>query len=465
VVRRLRCCALLLGLLCAAAEASAQQGDTYRQLGAELTAGRLDEDYLLTLNPKFFLSMGGLWSPGCADGDARCAATLRLGMHAPLRLRVDDNAPVEGDTLRMEDWDEPGDYLRILRFVAYGDPGQPLSFRFGELGPLTVGGGTVIYNHFNTISPDNHRPGARLSLGDSTVYGDVFIDDVTRPALIGGELSVRPLGFLAEGGAAPTPLVVGLTVITDLSAPLELERGADGEAVVDATRRPEVSREQATTWIGGRVGYERTFEAQGLTLGASLDGNAHLDVGQGAHLGLHYAQDVGARVVGDAELILGSGGYLPRAIGPSYAVDRYQLGGYGLALPAPRLRVAATRRERDAGELLRAVYARLGVEVPGSLMVELAYQGMIDVPGADMALLRLSAPAAGALRASAFIGASGADASELLSPRATLIAAEARYDLLPALYIVGRYGQSWRLSDAGDYATVPDWSVGVGAAW
>jgi hypothetical protein len=30
---------------------------------------------------------------------------------------------------------------------------------------------------------------------------------------------------------------------------------------------------------------------------------------------------------------------------------------------------------------------------------------------------------------------------------------------------VGRWGQSWRLSDAGEYTTVPDWNVGIGGAW
>jgi hypothetical protein len=464
-------CALLLLLCSAPAVASAQEDMVRRAVGAELTFGRIDEDHLLALVPKLALEIPELWMPGCKPSRPACWATLRLGMHIPLRLVVDDEAPLQDGAVRAEDWDEPGDYLRVLRYFSYGDPGQPLSVRLGELGPLTVGGGTLVYNHFNTLTPDNFRPGARLAAGSSTIYVDLFVDNVTAPSLVGGALLVRPLGFIAEDDK-PTALGLGLSVFSDINAPTVLARDADGGAVVDLRRYPSVMTSQPTTWIGGRVAYDVLANDEGSNLSVSLDGNAHLEVGQGGHLGAHYTLVGGLTLLADAELILGSAGYLPRALGPTYAIDRYQLDGHGQALPAPALRVAATLRDEASG-LHRAAFGHVGVASQSGMRAELSYQHMFDTPGADMALLQLSAQLMSSTRLGLFMFSSGADTSKLLRGRNTLLASELRLDLLPllgdpgasSLYLVGRWGQSWRLSDAGEYTTVPDWNVGIGGAW
>jgi hypothetical protein len=255
VVRRLLGAALLAVVSCVSASARAQDttDGLRRALGAEVTFGQIDEDLFVTLNPKFYLEVPGLWQPGC--GADWCRATLRLGAHMPLRVRVSDRQPGEGERLRLEDWDEPGDYLRVLRFVAYGAPEQALSARLGELGPLTFGGGAIVFQHFNTLTPDNHRPGARATLNHARVGADVFVDDVTGPSLIGGDVVIRPLGFLVND-AKETPLGVGVSAVVDCDAPTRLVLGPEGEAQVDVYRYPQVAASQVTTWISGRLFYD-----------------------------------------------------------------------------------------------------------------------------------------------------------------------------------------------------------------
>jgi hypothetical protein len=463
VVRRLLGAALLAVVSCVSASARALDttDGLRRALGAEVTFGQIDEDLFVTLNPKFYLEVPGLWQPGC--GADWCRATLRLGAHMPLRVRFSDRQPGEGERLRLEDWDEPGDYLRVLRFVAYGAPEQALSARLGELGPLTFGGGAIVFQHFNTLTPDNHRPGARATLNHARVGADVFVDDVTGPSLIGGDVVIRPLGFLVND-AKETPLGVGVSAVVDCDAPTRLVLGPEGEAQVDVYRYPQVAASQVTTWISGRLFYDSliNFDDMGR-IGVLVTGALHAGVGQGAHLGVSYRREglVWAEV--DAEWMVGSAGYLPRAIGPAYGVERYQQAGLGLGLPAPKLRALATLRA-GAGGVGQGVFARAAMRA-GWAGIEVAYQNMLDMPQADMATARLFVQPTTPVIFSIYAATGGAATRGLFRAHNTLVASELRVDVVPGLYLVVRWGQSFRLGADGVYAPVPDWHVGLGGAW
>jgi hypothetical protein len=453
--------ALVTALVCfAPLTTSAQQASAAKradrdalqtQLGAELTFGQIDEDLLLTVAPRFALQVGGLWQPGCDEDD--CRATLRLGVHVPLRLRVLDRPPVEGDTLRLEDWDEPGDYLRVLRYFIYGDEDQRLHIRLGELGPLTLGDGTLVYSHFNTITPDNHRPGARLAIGDSRLARlDAFLDHLLAPQLLGADLSLRPLNLFAD--TPDSPLSLGLTYVTDLNAPLTLSRDADGTATLDSRRYPQVQDASPSTWLAARLGLD-LFDTETGRLTLTLSGASHLTLGQGAHLNTRYSARV-ADITLDAQLegFVGTAGYMPRAIGPLYEFERYQARGYGIALPAPRQRIAATLKLRD--ELTTGLFASAAADLqPLLTRVEIAHQRRFDLDDADLFTARLISAPIDRLQLGAHL--------IWLADSPLILATEARYDLLPHLYLIARFNRTSRTDDLGDYRAVPDWHLGLGA--
>jgi len=100
-------------------------------LGAELGFSQVDEDYFLTLRPRFDLNFGN----------------FGLGLQIPLNLRVIDKSPKNdndyGGIIRAEDWDEPSEYFRAVRWLRYGHPRDFVYFRVGGLDG-ELGNGTIM---------------------------------------------------------------------------------------------------------------------------------------------------------------------------------------------------------------------------------------------------------------------------------------------------------------------------------
>ena len=48
-----------------------------------------------------------------------------------------------------EAWDSPSTWLRLIRYIRYGQPYDPFHFRFGELDYLTIGHGSIMSGYSN----------------------------------------------------------------------------------------------------------------------------------------------------------------------------------------------------------------------------------------------------------------------------------------------------------------------------
>lgn len=56
------------------------------------------------------------------------------------------------------------------------------------------------------------------------------------------------------------------------------------------------------------------------------------------------------------------------------------------------------------------------------------------------------------------------DFSQVLDLDGALVVAESRIHLHGPVFALGTYGRMWRLADNGQYQTVDDWNVGLGAS-
>lgn len=283
---------LLALLLLAPAAALGQQparGGSSKEangyLGAELAFGQLDEDFFTLLNFTFGLKMRAP-KVGCTGGD--CKTNLTLGLNIPLRLRTIDREPSDTGTLRQEDWDEPGDYLRVLRFVEYGAPQERLHLRMGELGGAVLGHGTVMNRYFNVLDVDHNQFGVHVNVNERLGGAQVIVDHLLDPEVMAVRGYVRPWALLAPGSWMER-YAVGASLALDIDAPLAFERVnvlEDPRApyVVDGQRNLKPSRAEVTGVFSVDQELLLVDEAE-VDFAPFLDLNFHLDGDPGLHLG------------------------------------------------------------------------------------------------------------------------------------------------------------------------------------
>ena len=430
-------------LCCIPATATAETG---RQLELEVGVGAVDEDWLLTTRLGFFW-FTQTTSPGCVEGD--CTAPVKAALGAPIRWQLTDDDPKDGGAIRQTDWDDPGDFFRIARFLQFGESHQTLYARFGELGAVDLGHGTIAGGYLNTLTIGDFNPGFEAAA--NTRYGglQVFLDDVTRPRVFGLRGHVRPWGFGESRFLGR--LSFGLSAVSDFAAPLTV---ATGDPVRGA---PVVEEAESVTIVGLDIDLT-TVETDTSEWWFYADGNA--GVGLGAHLGTVLRLGFGewwisvraeGRAVGE--------NYLPNYFGPFYRVQRYQMVGWGRQRPQPK-RVLAELDRRQA--LLGAM---------GQLSVSWRELVTLDVSAAEhggpadtSAWIRLSFAPPGPFSAGVYWAQPAADADALLDWESSLLAAEARVAVFGPLYVHGRVDHLFRLEADGTYVPALDWSAGAGAS-
>ena len=88
-----------------------------------------------------------------------------------------------------ESWDNPSTWLRLVRYIRYGQPYDPLHVRFGELDYLTIGHGSIMSGYANY-----DRRGLRLNFRSSENRSgfETMLNDIGNPTIFGGRVFLRP---------------------------------------------------------------------------------------------------------------------------------------------------------------------------------------------------------------------------------------------------------------------------------
>lgn len=458
--------ALLVGacLAICTAPALAQEEPGAGGVAAELIYDQIDGELLLGLRLKFGYEFV-VPQIGCdeaeEDADA-CDTRLKIALQAPLRV------PLGGDDsgfLRQEDWDELSDYLRIVRTLEYGSPDEALHAHFGELGPASLGHGTIVRNYYNVITTDHYKMGAAADL--NTVYGgaELLIDHLIDPGVSGGRVFVNPWAFV-DADNILARVGFGATLVADLQAPTRLKIADELEPnarpiAVDSALNPVVEASQTTSFVGFDVEFP-LVEAEQFGLVPYADFSHHTSLGSGFYGGLflnyqptdelEFRSQLEYRRVGEK--------FLPTYFGPIYEIERFQFLGWGQELPAPKVRQAASLK----GGAAHGFYGSLSAQVSGLFDFTAAYA---DHQGPDnrLAHLKASVTPAENIQLGAFYHKQYFDVfADLLDLDGVLIAAESRVGVWGPLYLLGRYGRLWQVDPDGYYQNVHDFSLGIGAS-
>ncbi len=427
----------------------------------ELGYGKLAEDSFLDVHLKLGYSFD-VPQLGCSKHEepSGCQTKLRLAAQAPLRFRVADAAPADDSLLRRADWDEPSDYLRVVRSIEYGRPTEALHLKIGELGPISLGHGTLVRDYYNVITTDHFQLGAAGGL--NTVYGgfEMLLDNVVAPSVVGGRVFVNPWAFVDKDSFL-SRIALGATMVSDINAPTHLAAASPTSVAVDDALNPVVIADQVTTLVGADVEIA-AVDTDFFGLVPYADFNHHVSLGSGVHVGTF----VTLRPLDSLELLsqlefrrVGQH-YLPDYVGPLYEIERYQFAGWSQRLPAPKVRAAASLNNPASN----GFYASLTARMPGLFSVSAAFSDH-QGPANQMLRLRASATPIRTVQMGLFYQKQNFDKfSDVLDLDGALVAAESRIGVYGPTYVLGRYGRMWRLSDDGRYQTVDDWSLGLGAS-
>ncbi|MEM6731109.1 MAG: hypothetical protein AAF658_06110 [Myxococcota bacterium] len=161
----------------------------------------------------FFASV----DPGAAFYGDGWAASL----HLPLNLLLVENGSLDygGLRVREQDWDEPADFTRVIRFFTIGRKEEPLYFTVNSLRPTTIGQGTLIDKYQGNIDVDRHVTGVELDAYNNWGGFQFQLNDITlQNQVVGGVAFIKPLGFFSDGWFA-TGLSLGVEYAADFRAP------------------------------------------------------------------------------------------------------------------------------------------------------------------------------------------------------------------------------------------------------
>lgn len=437
--------------------------------GAELGFGQLNEDFFLNfnINLTFRLPAPKLL---CEETEGKsCVTQTAVGLRVPLRLRVIDRAPQDKETLRKEDWDEVSDYFKIVRFIEYGIPSDPIHARLGELSGVTVGHGTAMNRYFNVLNIDHFQLGFHGNYNHKVGGVQVVVDNLLEPEVLGGRTYVRPWSIL-DPSSWWVRYAVGMSLLLDVDAPREFER----VNVQDNPATPyKVDKHNhlipSSSEITGVLGIDQEIflvQEELVDFIPYMDLNFHLDGSPGLHLGaltnlrpadaLDFHSRLELRWLGE--------NYIPDYFSSLYEIERDAYFGFG-GQGQPKLIVL---EGLDRGSLVGA-YGEATLDIKGAFVLTAAYE---DYQGPDNAslLLRAQLPSVGSLHLGAMYRKIGFDdLDEAFNPENALLVAEARYHVLPFLYLLTQYSRLWRLKDeearseeGSPYETVDDWFVGAG---
>lgn len=437
-------------------------------IGWEAEMGKIEEDWFLFLRPQLNIDLG----------------RFGLGLQVPLRIRIEDNDPEDeddyGDLIRREDWDEPSDWLKAIKYIRYGYKGDPIHAVAGDLRSVSLGHGTIVHMYSNNLDINHFKMGALLDL-DTEYFGvETIQSNIHGYGLRGGRAYVRPFGFFSRDPSWRR-LAFGATYVRDERAPYTLEAKGGGPYLDPSNQVPAVDDEMNfKVWdrkMAEVSGVDAEYEVMDITfirMLAYADYNRIRGGGDGFHTGVLgririplFSVELETR----AEFRRLDGNYLPAYFGSHYEIQRYQfpfvdnLGKYGLGAGA-EVTTMPKRRALESLEngTLKGYYGELDACILGLVTIGGSFD---DYQGPYNSNLRLYAevPSLEGVQLECYYLKSRFDEwkDAFTFDERSMFLLEAKTNVIGPLFLVARYWRIWELDEEeGRYEPVDDWSVGFG---
>ena len=284
--------------------------------------------------------------------------------------------------LRSEDFNEFSDYLSVIRYIRYGQKGDPFYVKFGALDYTSLGHGSIMYLYNNSPSLDNRKVGLELD-ADFNNYGfESIYGNFGQSGIIGARGYIRPLQQTALS-AIPIigKLETGATVVSDLN---------DNAGIVSGDYNPNTDvflpkdDEGNITIVGLDLGLPllRTSLAD---LDAYIDYAKILKFGSGVATGVKLnfkgfgLLDLQARI----ERRFNGAHYIPSYFGPFYEIERFNLNKQTgeVTSKVQQLKFADSQRNGYYGELYSSILGIFRILGSFQKLDHVTNSGMLHIAG------------------------------------------------------------------------------------
>ena len=426
---------------------------------AGATFGAIGDELYMQISPRFEFS-AGKWG---------------FGLQLPLNVLVYEYKD-DSDVIRKEDWDEPSDFFRMIRYVQYGHKRDPLYARFGTLAS-DIGHGTIMSRYLNTADLNTFRPGLHTEINLDFGGIELMTSDVVTlwgqsslSQLIGTRVHVKPMGFV-DPESVFNIFAVGVSYVADLNAPGTLSTITDDDGntsfEIDDDGRYVVAESGSLGVVGIDVEAD-VLNTDILDILLYTDYNMIGDAGNGLHIGtlmdFNLSLGISVRMPVRFEYRIFDADYIPQYFNSFYEIERFSVLADGVAGLTKKTMVQALSEAEDQDQLT-GYYGDLAFDFAGLVQIG----GILEAyDGRDNIMTMFaSVPALEVVKAKAYYAKTGIeDAGDAfkLDDRSLLIA-QAEYELYPSLFLVGRFTRRWVLetegAEAGNYVSNDDYSVGI----
>jgi hypothetical protein len=377
-----------------------------------------------------------------------------------------------GGLIRKRDWDEPQDYARLVRFIRYGHKRDPVYVLAGQLWGATIGHGTLVNRYTNSLNLDHPKFGLALDL-NGTFFGiETLTDYVSNPALLGARAYVRPFGdtLIARGWA------VGVTVVTDRTAPRHLATNLDGSLQQDSVGNPIIDVNNAVYAGGVDTEYELLRNSI-ISLIPYVDLNRIAGAGNGLHAGVLTdiylpVPILEINVAARLEYRMMQAGYIPEYFDQTYDLGRVQYAVSTGTTTTYEPKYVVAQSAHLAATDPRAIdkkgyYGELALGFAGFLQVGGLYQSYEGDPnGASLGLFATFPKIELVKIAGYYLRKNmkpGFDDAFKLDER-SLLAASIAYKILGPIYLRVDFQRRWQLQPGGKQITaVNNFQAGIAA--
>ncbi len=431
-----------------------------QNIGAELGFAAIDEDFFLQLTLKSELNLG----------------PVGLGLQIPLNLRVWDRDPkAKGDyygLIRKEDWDEPAEFAKVIRYLRLGHKRDSFYLRAGEIA-ARLGHGTIMDRYLNNLDANTFAVGTEFDIntdygGFETVVsniGALYDFDTPRTRLLGARAYFKPYA-LVDPDSMFNIFAIGTTVVSDTNAPrtIATDPADPTKPLIDDKGNLKVANDTAATVWG--------IDAEAQVMhNALLDIIPYTDLNfiQQAGWGWHAGVMVTAKMPVGFDLTMPvrleyrrfRSDYIPIYFGTFYDIERMS---YPVGESNPKARAV---RQLASNKGLNGYYGDLAFDFAGIFQLGAVYE---DYEGGNPNLQAfLAVPALETFQFKAFYARTditGTGDIFKLDNRSMAVV-QGRYQLVSYVYLVGRLTRRWELeSDPGkakygQYVGSNEWKFGL----
>jgi len=190
------------------------------RIGVRLGYRKIDMAHYLTINPEADFR---IWK-------------FQFGLGVPMAIEIFDGAwdeakgePVGFDDVgdfRTEDWNEPGEYVRWIRYLTFGKKEDHIYFNLSQYNSNTIGHGPLMRRYSVNIDPDSTKLSFELDMYNDYAGFELMGNSVVDWDLFGAIAFVKPLSFFTENDMARS-LSIGVTYLADRHAPVSLKTKTD----------------------------------------------------------------------------------------------------------------------------------------------------------------------------------------------------------------------------------------------